>query len=82
LWPWVIIWIAFAGAPAASAAVARMRTVSLVHLRAARCGLMITGLRVFMQMSALKIVVDVGFVIGTVARIGPFGCAIWVMPRR
>ena len=64
-----------------SAASARMRTVSFTHFRAPRCALMISGLRVFMQMSALKIAVEVGLVIGTVARIGPLGCAISVMPR-
>jgi hypothetical protein len=73
-------WMASRGAPAPAAASARIRVVSLMHLRAPRWGLKITGLRVFMQMRALKIVVDVGFVTGIVPSIGPFGCAISVMP--
>ena len=47
---------------------------------APRCGLKITGLRVFMQISVLKIVVEVGLLTGMVARMGPFGCATSLMP--
>ena len=80
-WPWRMHWRACAGAPARSAAADRIRTVSFTHFRAARCGLTMSELRVLRQMSALKIVVAVGLVSGTVARMGPFGCAICVMPR-
>ena len=58
-----------------------MRAVSRMHFRAPRCGLKITGLRVFMQMSALKIVVEVGLVTGMVASTGPRGWATSLMPR-
>ena len=51
-----------------------------MHFRAPRCGLKITGLRVFMQISALKIVVDVGLVTGMVARTGPRGLATSLIP--
>ena len=76
----VITWIEPGGAPAPSAAAAQIRTASRMHRRAPRCGLKITGLRVFMQISALKIAVEVGLVTGTVARIGPRGRASSVMP--
>ena len=69
------------GAPAATAASWTIRTVSWQHFRAPRCGLKMTGLRVFRQISALKMVVDVGLVTGVSARIGPIGCATSVIPR-
>ena len=59
-WGFVTHWIAPAGAPAAVAASAQIRAASRMHFRAPRCGLKITGLRVFMQISDLKIVVDGG----------------------
>ncbi len=42
---------------------------------------MITGLRVFMVMRILNMVVDVGLIAGINARIGPSGRAISMMPE-
>ena len=53
-----------AGPAATAGAVHRPATVSRMQLRAEGCGLITTALRALMEMSALKIAVEVGFVEG------------------
>jgi hypothetical protein len=84
-----VSWVGFSmhcrqcsGAPALCAASMQMRMVSATHRRAAWGGLTINGLRVFSEISALKIAVEVGFVTGTKPRMGPMGRAISMMPLR
>ena len=64
------------GAPAATAASSSSRAVWTVHFFARGCGEKMIPLRVLSANSALKIVVDVGFVVGTTPAITPIGSAM------
>ena len=44
------------------------------------CGEMMMALRVFKEISVLKIAVEVGFVVGITAAIRPIGSAIFFIP--
>ena len=68
------------GAPALTAASSTTFAAAMVHCAAAGCGEMMMALRVFRQMSVLKMAVDVGFVVGMTAPTMPIGSAILVMP--
>ena len=63
------------GQPAASAASRTMRAASAVHFLARGCGEMRMALRVFRQMSVLKMAVEVGLVVGMTAATRPRGSA-------
>ena len=54
---------------------------SMVDFFALGCGLMIMPFLVFKQMSALKIAVEVGFVVGMTAPMMPIGSAILRIPK-
>jgi hypothetical protein len=69
-----------AGAPAATAAASTSRAASHVECRARGCGEITRPLRVLRLISALKIAVEVGFVVGTMAQISPSGSAIVSVP--
>lgn len=64
------------GAPAASAASRTMRAASMVLFTARGWGEKTIALRVSRQMSALKIAVDPGLVVGTTPQMTPIGSAI------
>ena len=57
-----------------------MRAASFVQPFARGCGAKMIPLRVFNEIKALKIAVDVGFVVGTIPAITPTGSAIFVKP--
>jgi hypothetical protein len=65
-----------AGAPAATAASYTMRAASQVALAARGCGQKMMPLRVLRLINALKIAVEVGLVVGTIAQINPIGSAM------
>ena len=75
-----IHWMQCSGAPAATAASRTTRAAATEHSWAAGWNPKTIGLRVFSARSALKIVVDVGFVTGVTAQTTPTGSAISVMP--
>ena len=75
-----IHWMQCSGAPAATAASRTVRAASWLHRCAAGWKAKMTGLRVLRASSALKMVVEVGFVTGVTAATTPTGSAIWVMP--
>lgn len=64
-----------AGAPAAMAASLTIRAASIVDLAARGCGEKMMQLRVFKAIKALKIVVEVGFVVGMIPARIPSGSA-------
>ena len=68
------------GAPAATAASSTIFAASRVHRLARGCGLNTIPFRVFRTISALKIVVDVGLVTGTIPQITPIGSASVIVP--
>ena len=72
--------IIFFGAPALTAASKTMRAASFVQPFALGCGAKIIPFLVFKEIRALKIAVDVGFVVGTIPAITPTGSAIFVNP--
>ena len=57
-----------------------MRAASMVQRFALGCGLMMMAFLVFRQSSVLKIVVEVGLVVGMTAAIRPMGSATLRMP--
>jgi hypothetical protein len=65
------------GAPAAIAAFKIICAALIVHSLALGCGEKIMALRVFRAIKALKIVVAVGFVTGTIPATIPTGSAIF-----
>ena len=73
-------WIKPFGAPAASAASARMRADSHVQLRARGCGLLTMALPALTAIKHLKKAVEVGFVVGSTAATTPTGTANSVTP--
>ena len=68
------------GAPASTAASARVRVASTQQSRAAGCGLMTTALRVINAQSTLKYTVAIGLVDGTRAKTTPAGRGILTHP--
>ncbi len=68
------------GAPAATAASSTTFAAAMVDFFARGCGEMMMPLRVFRQISVLKIAVDVGFVVGITAATTPMGSATFIMP--
>jgi len=54
---------------------------SQVDLRARGCGENTTPLRVLRQISALKIAVEVGLVVGTMPQMMPIGSAMVMVPK-
>ena len=66
------------GAPAASAASKRIFAVAIVQFFARGCGDIIKPFLVFKQIKALKIAVEVGFVVGITAAATPIDSAIRV----
>ena len=66
------------GAPAATAASKIILAASMVHPFARGCGDKISPFRVFKQIRALKIAVEVGFVVGITAAAIPIDSAIRV----
>ena len=68
------------GAPAATAASSTIFAAAIVLFFARGWGLMMMPLRVFRQISALKIAVEVGLVVGMTAPITPIGSAILMVP--
>ena len=73
-------WMQCSGAPAATAASRTMRAAATEHCCALGWNAKMIGLRVFREMRALKIAVDVGLVTGVMPAITPTGSAISVMP--
>ena len=71
----------FLGAPAATAASSTTFAASIVQFFARGWGLKMIAFRVFKQMSALKIAVDVGLVVGMTAATRPIGSAIFLIPK-
>ena len=71
-----IHWMQFSGAPAFTAASYRTFAASTEHCCAEGWKPKITGLRDFMQIKDLNIVVEVGFVTGVAAATTPTGSAI------
>ena len=69
------------GAPAATAASRTMRAASQVHFFALGCGLKMIAFLVLSAISDLKIAVLVGFVVGMIPQMTPFGSAIFSMPK-
>jgi hypothetical protein len=69
------------GAPALTAVSNKIFAAEIVHSLALGCGLIIKPLRVFNAINILKIVVDVGLVVGMMAAITPIGSAIFVHPN-
>ena len=69
-----------AGAPALTAASSTTFAAAMVQFFARGWGLMMMPLRVFKQISVLKIAVDVGFVVGMTAATTPMGSAIFFTP--
>src|SRR3990172_2666140 len=70
-----------AGPPAASAALARMRVASRVHLAARGWGLATNPLRPLTEMIALNMTVEVGLVEGMRAATTPIGSAVSIIRR-
>ena len=70
-----------AGAPAATAASSTSLAAAQVDRRARGWGLKMIPLRVFRQISALKMAVEVGLVVGTMPQISPTGSAMVVVPK-
>ena len=68
------------GAPAHTAALSTIRAASQVDRRARGCGLNTMPLRVLSAINALKMAVDVGFVVGTMPQITPIGSATVIEP--
>ena len=68
------------GAPAATAASSTSLAAAQVAFLARGCGEKTMPLRVFKQISALKIAVEVGLVVGTMPQIRPTGSAIVSVP--
>ena len=68
------------GAPALTASSSIMRAVSTVHFLARGCGEKIMPLRVFRASRVLKMVVDVGLVVGIMPAITPMGSPTFIMP--
>ena len=68
------------GAPALTAASSTTLAASMVLFFALGCGEMMMALRVFKEISVLKIAVEVGFVVGITAAIRPIGSAIFFIP--
>src|SRR5690606_738829 len=77
---WATHWTQCAGAPAATAASRTTRAAATEEAWAPGWNANTIGLRVLRAMSALKIVVDVGFVTGVTPQMTPTGSAISVMP--
>ena len=69
------------GAPAATAACNTSRAASQVERLARGCGEKMMPLRVFKEISALKMAVEVGLVVGTMPQIRPTGSAMVMMPK-
>ena len=69
------------GAPAATAASRTTFAAMHVHFFARGCGLKTMPLRVFRAIRALKIAVEVGFVVGTMPASTPRGSATLIMPE-
>ena len=69
-----------AGAPAATAASRTIFAAWHVEALARGCGAKITAFLVFRASRALKMAVEVGFVVGTTAAMTPTGAAIFVIP--
>ena len=72
--------ITFRGAPACTAASRITRAAAIVLSLARGCGEKIIALRVFSANNALKIAVEVGFVVGITAATKPTGSAIFLKP--
>ncbi len=70
----------FSGAPAAMAASRTIRAASAEHFCADGWKAKTIGLRVFKAIIALKIVVDVGLVVGVTPQTTPTGSAISIKP--
>ena len=70
----------FSGAPAFTAASRTIFAAAMVLCFARGCGEMMMALRVFKQIRALKIAVEVGLVVGITAAIRPIGSAIFLIP--
>ena len=75
-----IHWIQFSGAPAAIAASRTIRAAWAEHCWADGWNEKIIGLRVFSAIRDLKMVVEVGLVVGTIPQTTPTGSAISVIP--
>lgn len=69
------------GAPAAIAACSTISAALLVAFFARGCGEKMMPLRVFRLISALKIAVEVGLVVGTIPQIKPIGSAMVMVPK-
>ena len=69
------------GAPAFTALSSKSFAVFIVDSFARGCGLRIIAFRVFRQIKILKIVVDVGFVVGIIPATTPNGSAIFWIPE-
>ncbi|CSC40033.1 Uncharacterised protein [Vibrio cholerae] len=68
------------GAPAAIAASRTSFAAALVEFFARGCGEKMIPLRVFREISDLKIAVEVGLVVGTIPQMMPTGSAIVIVP--
>ena len=68
------------GAPAFTAAFRTIRAASMVQPLARGWGEKMMAFRVFSAISALKIAVEVGLVVGITAAISPTGSAIFLKP--
>ena len=68
------------GAPAFTAASSTTFAAAIVAFLARGWGLKMMPLRVFRQISALKMAVEVGLVVGMTAATTPMGSAIFFMP--
>jgi hypothetical protein len=69
------------GAPALIAASYIILAAEIVQSFALGCGLIIKPFRVFNEIKILKMVVEVGLVVGMTAAITPMGSAILVHPN-
>ncbi len=69
------------GAPAFTAASKTIFAAIIVDFLAFGCGEKIIPFLVFKAINALKIAVEVGLVVGTIAAITPIGSAIFVSPK-
>src|SRR5476649_1102020 len=67
--------------PAATAALSTISAARLVAFLARGWGEKIIPLRVFRQISALKIAVEVGLVVGTIPQMMPIGSAMVMVPK-
>ena len=68
------------GAPAFTAASSTTLAAAIVDILALGCGEIMIAFLVFRHKRALKIAVDVGFVVGITAAITPIGSASTVVP--